>query len=142
MKSLAQSQDVRLSCTIQPQHTKDAIVTDRTKVIQLVSNTVSNAIKFTGTGGVDVRFVLAKSLEEAVKLYTDDASKHAGTALTWGGGNMVTDVNQVLREMETTTPSMPRRNWLYFSVKDTGCGMKQSELAEMFVPYKQARCVC
>ena len=64
--------------SIEPKDGKDIIITDRTKVIQIVSNTVNNAIKFTSEGGIDVAFNLVGSIQESIQLWAAKAERHRG----------------------------------------------------------------
>lgn len=137
MKSLATSKDIRLSFEILPKDTNCVIVTDRTKIIQIVSNTVNNAIKFTGKGGIDVRFELVDTVQDAVNSWATDVKSHAGVAFVMKDQEMLHDICAVRRRMTTATTA-PNQKWLCISVKDKGCGMKPDELAKMFAPYTQS----
>ena len=137
MRSLAQSKGIRMNCTITPKDRTDLIVTDKTKIIQIVSNTVNNAIKFNGDGDVVVKFSLFSGMKGALEACVDASKSH--TAHVWIGGEEETleDMQEVL-DKASSCPSSSSENVLYFSVEDTGCGMSQTEIVEMFAPYKQA----
>jgi CheY-like chemotaxis protein len=137
MKSLAMSRNTRLTCQILPRDEKDAIVTDRTKIIQIVSNTVNNAIKFSDEGSIDVKFELLSSILDAARVWAESARSHAGVVFAMNEGEMLDDVEKVL-QLLSAVPNPPNSKWMCISVSDTGCGMSPTELSKMFSPYTQS----
>jgi CheY-like chemotaxis protein/nitrogen-specific signal transduction histidine kinase len=137
LKSLAENQHIKFKCEILPNEEKIVIATDRTKVIQIVSNILNNAIKFAGNGSITTRFLLLDTPQEAVEAWAADAAKHAGTVFSIQESQMFTSVKDVKKR----TAGMPKNkseNWMFVSVADSGCGMRPDELASMFEPYTQA----
>ena len=138
MKSLAQSKGIRLKSTIVPSTRKDVVVTDRTKVIQIVSNTVNNAIKFTGQEGIDVKFELANTAGDCARLLIEHSFKpYNAKVFMHKEGELKRDENDVMAFVENLKDTETTK-WLYFAVSDFGCGMKPTEISDMFLPYKQA----
>lgn len=137
MKSLAQSRSISLKSQIFPNDRRDVIITDRTKIIQIVSNTVNNAIKFTDQRGIEARFDLVDTAQDAVRLFVDDTKHYTGMVFIMKQREMLRDHDSVVKEM-ARSPNSPNMRWIYFSVRDCGCGMKPSEISEMFSPYTQS----
>jgi chemotaxis family two-component system sensor kinase Cph1 len=138
MKSLATSRKIEMRSSIEPKGLeKVVIVTDRTKIIQIVSNVVNNAIKFTGEGTVDVVFRLVDSLQEATMMWERGAEVHAGSVFSMKESEMHTSAEEVRRSTMTFNETHDQK-WMTMSVSDTGCGMEPCELVEMFSPYTQS----
>jgi type III protein arginine methyltransferase len=132
------SRQIPLTCDISPKDEKIVILTDRTKIIQIVSNTVSNAIKFTGQEGrVDVRFKLVDTMQTAVAEWEAESSSHAGVVYAMKEGELFTSI-EVVRKYMARIPKTPDQSWMSICVADSGCGMAPTELADMFAPYTQA----
>lgn len=140
MKALASSRDLTLTSSIEPNgKTKDVIVTDKTKMIQVVSNIVNNAIKFTDSkGSIDIRYRLVTDLRSAVECLSDSAQSHSGIAFTMQGIEMVTNIEEVMTSVLEFREKANDQKWLSVSIADTGCGINPTELVEMFRPYTQA----
>lgn len=134
LQCLAANMKITLTREIEPRGENIMIRTDRTKVIQIISNIVNNAIKFAGQGLIDTRFKLVKNLDYAVDVWEKETKYHEGCAFSISKGQMLTnaaDIRQVLK----TNPTDEDRHWMLVSVSDSGCGMKPQELVEMFQPY-------
>jgi CheY-like chemotaxis protein len=137
MRSLASSCDIQLESSIEPKDDKVLVVIDRTKVIQIVSNIVNNAIKFTGQGCIAVHFRLVDTRKAAVSPWMSDSNKHAGAVFSMENDEMLTSAESVAKRV-ASFPSPPDQKWISISIADTGCGMNPTELADMFSPYTQA----
>jgi CheY-like chemotaxis protein len=137
MRSLATARKIQLAFEVHPSTENIRIATDRTKVIQIVNNIVNNAIKFTGKGVINVKFLLIDSLQEGIAGWHKSATTYQGVAFTMKEGEMLTSLEDVkFRVAPHVTP--PGHQWMCVSVTDNGCGMNPSELVEMFEPYTQA----
>ena len=134
LQCLAENMKITFSREIEPKDEKIFISTDRTKVIQIVSNIVNNAIKFAGQGLIDTKFKLVDSIEEAVDVWEKDTRDHDGCAFTANKGQMLTNASEV-RDSIFGRFNEESRKWMCVSVADSGCGMKPQELVEMFEPY-------
>ena len=137
LKSLAVNKGIDFKCEITPNQDKVVILTDRTKIIQIVSNIVNNAIKFAGGGSVEARFHLLDRLGDAVSLWKSEANTYEGVAFTMEEGRMCTSVDEV-QQYTTSSSERDGMKWMLVSVKDSGCGMKADELTTMFEPYTQS----
>jgi len=134
LQCLATNMKITFTREIEPRGEKIMIRTDRTKVIQIISNIVNNAIKFAGQGLIDTRFKLVENLEDAVDVWDEETKHHEGCTFSIDKGEMLTnaaDVRQVLQGRSRGEG----RHWMCVSVADSGCGMKPQELVEMFQPY-------
>ena len=94
----AQSKGLKLRSTIEPDCTPNLFKGDPVRLRQILSNLVSNSIKFTDEGEIDIRVEVSKSESES------------GTAL---------------------------RYRLHFSVQDTGIGIEQQKISNLFEPFSQ-----
>ena len=137
MRSLATSTQIQLKYSIEPNEDKILIIADRTKVVQIVSNLVNNAIKFTSQGWIDVKLRLLDTLGSVFEEMETDLREHSGVVFTMKSGEMLTSIGQI-KDRTSTCLCNPDEKWLTVSVADTGCGMQPSELAEMFAPYTQS----
>lgn len=134
LQCLAANMKIDFTREIIPRGDKIMISTDRTKVIQIVSNIVNNAIKFAGQGLIDTRFKLVENLVEAIDVWEKDTKDHEGCAFSVSKGQMLTNAIDV-REALQSRVTREERHWMCVSVADSGCGMKPQELVEMFKPY-------
>jgi CheY-like chemotaxis protein len=137
MRSLASSCQLQLESSIEPTDDKVVVSVDRTKVIQIVTNLVNNAIKFTSEGNIAVNFRLVDSQKDAVSPWMTSSTDHAGAVFSMKEGEMLT-TKEAVAEQVAELPSSPDHRWISISVVDSGCGMEPNELANMFAPYTQA----
>jgi signal transduction histidine kinase/ActR/RegA family two-component response regulator len=137
MRSLASSRQIQLESSIEPKDDKVVVSIDRTKVIQIVTNIVNNAIKFTSEGNIAVNFRLVDSREDAVLPWMTSSTDHAGAVFSMREGEMLTTKESVAEQV-AEFPSSPDQRWISISVVDSGCGMEPKELADMFSPYTQS----
>lgn len=128
---------MKLNTDVDPFDDKIVLVTDRTKIIQIVSNIVNNAIKFTKEGKIDVLFRLHTKMQNVIDEWTAATCHHSGHAFTMKPGELFESL-AVARERVRIIPTMPSQRWLSVSIEDTGCGMKPEELVEMLKPYTQS----
>jgi light-regulated signal transduction histidine kinase (bacteriophytochrome)/CheY-like chemotaxis protein len=135
LQCLAANLQIKFTREIIPNAEKIFISTDRTKVIQIVSNIVNNAIKFAGQGLIQTRFNLVDRLDDAIDVWENDTKDHAGCALTFNEGEMLTSIADVRTAVRGRPRGDINHKWLCVSVADSGCGMKPQELVEMFEPY-------
>ncbi len=140
MKTLATTRHLMFTYQVLPkgeEESKIMIITDRTKIIQIVSNIVNNAIKFTNDGSIEVAFNLVNTLQQGIDLWSDVCGEYAGSVFTMKEGEMISDIQEVQKKAKMY-PSFADKRWLLVSVIDSGCGMKPTELGKMFSPYTQA----
>lgn len=142
MKTLATSRHLSFSFQVLPKagdgnNGKIMIVTDRTKIIQVVSNIVNNAIKFTHEGSIEVNFNLINTLQQGMDEWATLSSAYAGFVFTMKDGEMLSDIGEVQRRVKMY-PNFADKRWLIVTVRDSGCGIKDTDLANMFAPYTQA----
>lgn len=139
LKSLALNNGIVFNTNVTlPPDGNTLIVTDRTKVVQVVSNIVNNAIKFSSNGSIDVQIQLAKSLKRAVTHVEKAADEYAGTVFAIKENNVFDSMEAVKESIARTKKSSANQKWMLVSVSDSGCGMDPTSLAEMLKPYTQA----
>ena len=137
LRSLAAGKQVNFKWSYTPPDENLVVVTDNAKLIQIISNIVNNAIKFSPGGSVIVGFDLRDSLQDAIDIFAMDAVKYAGTVFTMEENQLYDSVEAVQSHVSRLEP-LRAQKWMLISVTDTGCGMKPNELAEMLQPYTQA----
>jgi len=137
MKTFAMSRQIPLTCEIFPKNDKVVIVTDRTKVIQIVSNTVNNSIKFSGEGGVVVKFSLVDTLQIAMEESEQLSRKFDGVVYIMKENEIFTSVDMVRTHIQRI-PHVLNQKWMCIRVADSGCGIAPTKLVHMFQPYTQA----
>jgi signal transduction histidine kinase len=136
LKEVAASQSIEMKCHIS-EFSSTSVVTDKSKVQQIISNIVSNAIKFAAGGRIAIDFGMAASMPEAVDQWAERASTFTGTVFTMHEDDLLGSVDAVRREIARLAVSDDKK-WLLISVEDSGCGMRESELGEMLKPYRQS----
>jgi light-regulated signal transduction histidine kinase (bacteriophytochrome)/CheY-like chemotaxis protein len=138
MSSLAINMHISFRFDVTPEDPV-AIVTDKTKVIQITTNIINNAIKFAGSQGcVGTRFRLVDSYRESLEELERNAMSYEGFVCSVKEGEM-TESLSVVKELEFSDPDLVGSKWMCLSVSDTGPGMGPDELALMFKPYTQGR---
>ena len=137
MKNLAIDQQVNFSYEVLPGE-RIIISTDKTKVIQIVSNLTNNAIKFANGGSVSVLFQLVDRRNDALELWERDARKYEGVAFTMIENTMYTSIEEVKEKSSLLPEQDAAMKWIVIRVKDSGSGMHPDELARMFEPYTQS----
>ena len=134
MKTFAMSQKIPLTCTISPKNNKIIIHTDRTKVIQIVSNTVNNSLKFTRNGGVHVQFSLVNTLHTAMEECEKVVCNYSGVVYILKEGELFTSIDMA-RTHINSMPNILNQKWMCICVSDTGCGIAPTELVNIFEKY-------
>jgi len=138
LKSLALNKRIKFNSEIYPPHCSIGIETDRTKVIQIVSNLINNAIKFAPGGSIDVQFQLNRTFKGSIRKWSEVASKYEATVFSFADKEIFNSVDSVERHLSEQEETK-KQPWILVSVKDSGCGMKPDELAEMLKPYTQTQ---
>ncbi|CAB9505131.1 Phytochrome-like protein cph1 [Seminavis robusta] len=139
LRSLAYSKSTRFDCKIFPHNDRSIVLTDRTKVVQIASNLINNAIKFAAGGSVDVKFQLVDTRHKAIEIWSTDAAAYAGTVFTIQEHKMMSSVPEVTQiYLHENEPGSAEHKWLLVSVADSGCGMQSQELSDMLRLYTQS----
>jgi len=141
LKSLALSKQIKFNSEAHPLHDYIVISTDKTKVVQIVSNIINNAIKFSPGGSIDVQFRLAETRKDTIRKWAKTANDFAGSVLTMQDNEILYSVDSVRNRVEKME-EIGNKKWMLVSVADSGCGMKPDELAEMLKPYTQSSTEC
>lgn len=136
-KSLASTMDIDLRCDVSPLNEKIYIFTDRTKIIQIVSNLVNNAIKFTKKGAIEVSFRLCDTAQDSLSDWGEATAGYSGHIFTVKQGEVIDSLEAAQRRV-VSLPNFSGQKWISVSIKDTGCGMDPEELVEMLQPYTQS----
>ncbi|KAL3913769.1 MAG: hypothetical protein SGARI_000488, partial [Bacillariaceae sp.] len=141
LKSLALNKHIAFTSSIYPLQAAFGTLevdADRTKIIQIVSNLINNAIKFAPGGSIDVQFQLSGSLRGSIQRWSEAATKHDGTVFSFGENAVFNSIDAVRHHASQLTETQ-KKQWILVSVKDSGCGMKPDQLAEMLKPYTQTQ---
>ncbi|KAG7354162.1 diatom phytochrome 1 [Nitzschia inconspicua] len=138
LKSLALKNHVKFNAEILPKKGSIRVKADRTKVIQIVSNLINNAIKFAPGGNIEIRFQLIRTLRRSIHMWTEDASKYDGLVFSFGEKALFTTIRDVQHHV-AQLPESEENKWILVSVKDSGCGMQPNEIKEMLKPYTQTQ---
>ena len=140
MRSIATNTGVNFTLDVTPVDEDCFVVLDRTKVTQVITNLVNNALKFASGPGssdhVDVQIKLLDSLEDAVVLWEIDAALYECSAFVMHENEVLNSVEEVKEKISDSQRKIGAK-WFCASVKDSGIGMKTNELAKMFEPYTQ-----
>ena len=138
LRSHAFSNNIEFHSEVLPRNVNSVISTDKTKVVQIVSNLLNNAIKFSEGGQVNVKFQLLESRSASIEEWSKDAASYRGTIFTMQEHEMFDTITEVKTNMLTRPDSAGKKKWLLVSIKDSGCGMKADELGDMLRPYTQS----
>jgi light-regulated signal transduction histidine kinase (bacteriophytochrome) len=116
LKSLALNSQISFNAEILPKTGRIGVQADRTKVIQIVSNLINNAIKFSPGGNIDVRFQLTQSLRGLINKWSLHPSTTAASSLL-----VKRQCTTPLAMYDTTFPNFPnpRRNSGFSSLSKT-----------------------
>jgi len=106
----------------------ETITSDPTRIRQVLVNLVSNAIKFTETGAIDVTGRLHDSGERLTGRVLDGPPARTGEALKRGPAGPPA-------KQEQDTHRTPR---LSFEIRDTGIGLTGEQIQRLFQPFTQA----
>lgn len=136
LKFLALNKQIKFNSEISPSTGSIGVEADRTKVIQIVSNLINNAIKFSPGGNIDIQFQLTRSLRGSIHKWSESASKYEGSVFSFGEKAVFSTIGDV-RHHGFQLPESQKHQWILVSVKDNGCGMKPNEIGEMLKPYTQ-----
>ena len=123
-------------------HSKDGsdedfvIAVDRTKLIQISTNIINNALKFAKHGRVRGKTAVVPTLQESILVMEEWSSRFDGFVFSMYNGEMQTAFDDA-RMMCEDYQDKENRHWLCLTVSDYGSGMKANELNEMFEPYTQ-----
>lgn len=135
-KSLAASRNVSLKQDLFPKDEKAVIVTDRTKTIQIVSNLVNNAIKFTNNGQVAIKFRLFENSTEAANEMMEASAEYEAFVLTRESHAISACRDEAFKSVASQDSGVNQK-WLYFSVTDNGTGISSPDLLRILEPYTQ-----
>ncbi|KAG7351076.1 bacteriophytochrome [Nitzschia inconspicua] len=136
LKNVATTQGIEITCHFDAFSTK-SVVTDKSKVQQIISNIVNNAIKFAAGGRIGINVGMASSLHQAVDLWAMRATAYSATVFTMQEDDILDSVDAVKRRMARFTVSNDKK-WLLISIQDSGRGMGEDELRDMLQPYRQS----
>lgn len=137
LQSLALSNNITFDCSVIPEESYKVIETDKAKVEQIISNIVSNAIKFAAGGTVKVELTIMESMKASVEQWAEVAKGYAGSVFTMEENELFDSVDAVKTRV-SRLPEDTGQKWMVVSVADSGCGMRANELAEMLKPYTQS----
>ena len=140
VQSLASSKHIEFTCETIPYDRNIMVITDKTKLFQIISNVVNNAIKFSPGKTVRVQCSLWESRKDAIEKWGSDVSQYAATVCNLEENELFHSVESAQRHIKKRSLDVEKSDekWLVASVSDTGCGMRPNELAEMLQPYTQA----
>ncbi|CAB9512453.1 Phytochrome-like protein cph1 [Seminavis robusta] len=137
LRSLALSKHIEFTCEVIPPENNLIVVTDKTKLFQIISNIVNNAIKFSAGKTVKVQLSLCDSMKDAVEKWAKDSSRYTSTVCNMEEGELFHSVENVKAHLSRSAEDKSGKKWMVLMVADTGCGIRPNELAEMFQPYNQ-----
>lgn len=108
---------------------------DKKRIHHTLTNLISNAIKFTASGGtVTVDASVASSTKEIEESWGRDALDYTDSAYLQGDVRVSSVAEAISRISPGTTSSM----WAKISVRDAGCGVNGTDdLKTIFQPYEQ-----
>ena len=140
MKPFAITRGITIASEVTPQDSDNMINVDSTKITQIVTNCVNNAIKFAPHGStINMQITLSTSISDSMHEWRNIAELHAGLVFFPYDGNILYDGNTVDSWLKREA-SDPKDLWLMILISDSGCGMQSVELSAMFAPYTQSSC--
>jgi len=138
LRSLAASKQIKFSCEVSPSDDKIAVITDRSKLVQVVSNIVNNAIKFSPGGSVKVQYRLFDTLKESVDVWSKESAQYECMIFTMEENQLFDNIDSVHQHILRFDDEKSEQRWMLVSVVDSGCGIRSKGLAEIFQPYTQS----
>jgi two-component system, chemotaxis family, sensor kinase Cph1 len=138
MTPFAMTRGISIQSEIEPQDCDTIIYVDSTKVTQIVTNCLNNAIKFAPSGSaIHIQIKLSPFLIEALSDWRRTVELHAGVVFLPYDGKVLHDVTSI-EDWLRIQDSYSEEQWLILMISDTGCGIKATELSSMFAPYTQS----
>uniref|UniRef100_A0A7S3KZ31 histidine kinase n=1 Tax=Amphora coffeiformis TaxID=265554 RepID=A0A7S3KZ31_9STRA len=131
--------DFELAIEAESREKTTPISIDHTEISQIVLNIVKKSIEFAGPiGRVKVNFHLEENLMDAIEATEDDVAKCTSfvcllkdiPSQTW---------MRAVKDYATGVEAREDEQWFCFSATDSGNGMEQKALQEMFQHYTDAR---
>lgn len=138
LRSLAASKSIEFKSEVTPPDDNLVVVTDKSKYMQIISNVVTNAIKYSPGGRVNVEFTLWDSMRASVEKWAHDALPYAATVFVMQENEVFHSVATVRQHFARMSNPKSDQKWMLASVKDSGCGIKPKELFEMLQAYTQS----
>lgn len=125
-------------------HVPHVIRGDSVRILQIVYNLMSNAVKFTESGRIDCRMGTCSYLEAIAKGYIRSSASRRGQDTPQSGSfegeqQVVMGLLQSAEEGTSSDESNDGTVVLKFSISDTGPGIPPDRLAKIFVPYSQSK---
>lgn len=128
VKDRADKKNLKLNLIVD-ERVPSVLYGDKARINQILLNLLSNAIKYTETGEVTVEVSLGQ-------ITGDEISGSAGDcvdAVKSAGGSGMTDASVEV----TGAADGVKTASLTFSVKDTGIGIKEEDISDLFVKFKR-----
>eukprot|EP01135_Chromosphaera_perkinsii_P011160 Nk52_evm7s2355 gene=Nk52_evmTU7s2355 len=131
--SRAYEKGLKLICDIDP-GVPEVAVGDVTKVRQILTNLLGNAIKFTSSGFVCLRVYVIDEDEDTLESTTMDSMRSNSLNSTVASTRSRKISRCSSKEDSIVLPSLT----LQFDIKDTGCGIPEASIGTLFQPFSQA----